>query len=219
MLALCARSAPPMPPAVGQLERSRARPPSKIPGGPSSARSLRLWGIFTGSPAGSMISPHDNPGRSFAPSSLRSSRVVAAIARPGVSDLHGGRRVGFVRASRLLVATALAALIGAPSLAAARILHLTCRDGVVPPRTWCPVGCRRPIRCDADEQCNGVCTFAIRLCGEVACLFTRAGRPPLCQGQDAIMQVRRASPPNEVMPAACARHGGRCAALRFPRRA
>ena len=75
-----------------------------------------------------------------------------------------------MRASRLLVATALAALLGAPSLAAARIVYLTCRDGVPPPRTLCPVGCSRPIRCDADAQCNAVCTFAIRVCGEVACL-------------------------------------------------
>jgi hypothetical protein len=27
----------------------------------------------------------------------------------------------------------------------------------------------RPLRCDADEQCDGICTFAIRVCGEVAC--------------------------------------------------
>jgi len=42
VLARCARSAPPMPPdPVGQLERSRARPPPHDPGGPSGARALR----------------------------------------------------------------------------------------------------------------------------------------------------------------------------------
>ena len=67
--------------------------------------------------------------------------------------------------STLLVVAALLA----PAVAASRVVRIACREGIAPPLPRCVVGCSRPVRCDADEQCNGICTFAIRVCGEVAC--------------------------------------------------
>ena len=66
--------------------------------------------------------------------------------------------------STLLVVAALLA-----PAAASRVVRIACREGIAPPLPRCVVGCSRPVRCDADEQCNGICTFAIRVCGEVAC--------------------------------------------------
>ena len=62
-----------------------------------------------------------------------------------------------------------AAAVLMPSGAAGRTVRAVCNDGVPPPRTLCVAGCSRPIRCDADQVCDGTCTFAIRVCGEVAC--------------------------------------------------
>jgi len=69
-----------------------------------------------------------------------------------------------------------AALFG-PAVAAARVVRLTCRDGIVPPLPRCVAGCSRPVRCDADEQCDRTCTVAIRVCGEVACFDHLVGVP------------------------------------------
>ncbi len=72
--------------------------------------------------------------------------------------------------ARSAPALLIAALL-APPVAAARVVRLLCRDGIPPPRLLCAEGCpSRPVRCDVDDQCNGVCTFAIRVCGEVACV-------------------------------------------------
>src|SRR3989454_8729827 len=67
--------------------------------------------------------------------------------------------------STLLVVAALLA----PAVAASRVVRIACREGIAPPLPRCVVECSRPVRCDADEQCNGIFTFAIRVCGEVAC--------------------------------------------------
>ena len=61
-------------------------------------------------------------------------------------------------------------VIAIPAFAAGRPIHLACHDGVPPPRTLCAAGCTRPYRCDVDAACDGVCTFALRVCGEVACV-------------------------------------------------
>ena len=62
-----------------------------------------------------------------------------------------------------------ASLLGIARTATARTVRLSCHDGVSPPRTLCPVGCSGPNLCDADDQCDGICTFAIRVCPEVTC--------------------------------------------------
>jgi len=73
--------------------------------------------------------------------------------------------------ARSAPALLIAAALLAPPVAAARVVRLLCRDGIPPPRLLCAEGCpSRPVRCDVDDQCNGVCTFAIRVCGEVACV-------------------------------------------------
>ena len=72
--------------------------------------------------------------------------------------------------ARSFPALLVVAALLAPAVAAARVVRVTCRDGVVPPLPRCKAGCTRPLRCDADGQCNGVCTFAIRVCGEVVCV-------------------------------------------------
>src|SRR5262245_4267799 len=78
---------------------------------------------------------------------------------------------GFMRPHRLIpMAMLLLALLAAASDTAARTVRFRCRDGVPPPRTLCRAGCLRPNRCDVDSQCNGACEFAIRVCGEVACV-------------------------------------------------
>lgn len=64
----------------------------------------------------------------------------------------------------------LVVLLGHAPGAAARVVRLTCRDGVPPPRTLCRAGCVRPVRCDVDVTCDAACTFAIRVCREVACV-------------------------------------------------
>jgi hypothetical protein len=77
---------------------------------------------------------------------------------------------------RLLSTAALVALLLGPSLAAARVLHFTCRDGVLVRRLSerrCHIlelgGPCGPV-CDTDQTCNGVCTFALRCPPEIACL-------------------------------------------------
>ena len=61
-------------------------------------------------------------------------------------------------------------VILAPSFASGHVVRAICRDGVPPPRVLCDINsCVRPVRCDAGNQCDGTCTFAIRSCGEVAC--------------------------------------------------
>ena len=72
--------------------------------------------------------------------------------------------------SRLLAA--LVALLVAPSLAPARVIHFTCRDGVLVRRLSerrCRVGEIGPCGplCDADQTCNGVCTFVLPICPPV----------------------------------------------------
>ena len=70
----------------------------------------------------------------------------------------------------LLAAGAVAALL-APSLATARIVHSTCIDGVlVHRRCRIPIaGLCRPV-CDADQTCNGVCTFVLPCSPVPACV-------------------------------------------------
>src|SRR5215467_10317927 len=61
-------------------------------------------------------------------------------------------------------------LLGTIPEARARTIRLACRDGIPPPRTLCVAGCERAHRCDVDTACNGECEFAIRVCGELACV-------------------------------------------------
>src|SRR5437763_4016098 len=77
---------------------------------------------------------------------------------------------------RLLSTAALVALFLAPSLSAARVLHFTCRDGVLARRLSerrCRIeelrGPCAPV-CVTDQTCNGVCTFALRCPPEIACV-------------------------------------------------
>src|SRR5262249_57833948 len=70
---------------------------------------------------------------------------------------------------RLTVVFSLA-LLGATPGAEARTVRLGCRDGIPPPRALCVAGCERQYRCDFDASCNGECEFAIRVCGELACV-------------------------------------------------
>lgn len=79
--------------------------------------------------------------------------------------------------ARSVPALLVAAAFLAPAVAAGRVVHLTCRDGIAPSLPRCPVGCSRPVRCDADERCDYICTFAIRVCGEVACSDHLASAP------------------------------------------
>ena len=67
-------------------------------------------------------------------------------------------------ASRLLVATVLAALLGTPASASARVVRVRCVDGLLS-----MLGRLGPRYCDMDEKTDGVCTFALPRCGEVAC--------------------------------------------------
>src|SRR5437667_357694 len=80
----------------------------------------------------------------------------------------GPRRGGTPMHARSLSTLLVVAALLAPA-AASRVVRIACREGIAPPLPRCVVGCSRPVRCDADEQCNGICTFAIRVCGEVAC--------------------------------------------------
>ena len=73
---------------------------------------------------------------------------------------------------RALVATVLAvSLFGGASTASA--IHVfVCHDKEAPRPILCPRGClpTQPVFCDADHQCNGVCTFVVRVCSpEVVC--------------------------------------------------
>src|SRR5207249_9352931 len=75
---------------------------------------------------------------------------------------------------RSLSTAALVALLLAPSLAAARVLHFTCRDGVLVRRLSerrCRIeefgGPCAPV-CDTDQTCNEVCAFALRCPPEIA---------------------------------------------------
>src|SRR3989442_15826654 len=72
--------------------------------------------------------------------------------------------VALVPASRLLVATVLAALLGTPASASARVVRVRCVDGLLS-----MLGRLGPRYCDMDEKTDGVCTFALPRCGEVAC--------------------------------------------------
>ncbi len=72
--------------------------------------------------------------------------------------------VALVPASRLLVATVLAALLGTPASASARVVRVRCVDGLLS-----MLGRLGPRYCDVDEKTDGVCTFALPRCGEVAC--------------------------------------------------
>ena len=75
-------------------------------------------------------------------------------------------------APRLIVAgSLLLALLAASSPASARRVHVACRDGVLSPPT-CPP--ERPClppnpTCDADQMCDGTCTFDFKVCREVTC--------------------------------------------------
>src|SRR5437867_12099971 len=64
----------------------------------------------------------------------------------------------------LLVASLALAITGS---ATASKIHLRCRDGVLV-RRLCAAGCPQPP-CDRDARCDGVCTFVLKVCGEVAC--------------------------------------------------
>jgi hypothetical protein len=64
----------------------------------------------------------------------------------------------------------LTALLGHALGVEARVVRVACRDGVPPPPTKCVAGCVRPVRCDTDVACDATCTFAIRVCGEFACV-------------------------------------------------
>ena len=60
-----------------------------------------------------------------------------------------------------------AALFAAAPSARARTLRRGCFDGVLV-RRLCVVGCQ-PLQCDVDQACDRLCTFALKVCGEVAC--------------------------------------------------
>jgi hypothetical protein len=79
--------------------------------------------------------------------------------------------------ARSFLALFVVAAFLAPAVGSARVVHLTCRDGIAPPLPRCKAGCSRPVRCDADERCDGISTFAIRVCGEVACSDHLVGVP------------------------------------------
>src|SRR5437773_5724307 len=72
--------------------------------------------------------------------------------------------VALVRPSRLPVAIVLAALLGAPADVSARVARVRCVDGLLS-----MLGRLGPRYCDVDEKTDGVCTFALPRCGEVAC--------------------------------------------------
>ena len=61
-----------------------------------------------------------------------------------------------MRASRLLVATMLAALLVAPANVSARVVRVRCVDGLLP-----MLGRLGPRYCDVDEKTDGVCTFSL----------------------------------------------------------
>src|SRR4029077_12366498 len=68
--------------------------------------------------------------------------------------------------SAILVVTVVLGLL-APTVAMARALR--CHDGVAPSPTSAAGTCRPACRCDADEQCDGVCTFVLCTGREFAC--------------------------------------------------
>ena len=71
-----------------------------------------------------------------------------------------------MRRAQLLLAPALIALLLANSTTAASRLF-KCRDGILAPPTRV---CRPPFcSCDADQACDGVCTFVIPVFCEVTC--------------------------------------------------
>ena len=66
--------------------------------------------------------------------------------------------------ARSLLAPGLLAALLIPALAAGRVVRAPCRDGI-PPRILCASGkCSRPVQCDTDGQCNGVCTYVLHVC-------------------------------------------------------
>jgi len=76
-----------------------------------------------------------------------------------------------------LAVVVLSLLVGTTSPAHSRVVRVACRDGVPPPVTKCVAGCTRGVRCDTDLTCDARCTFAIRVCGEVACFDHLAAVP------------------------------------------
>jgi len=65
---------------------------------------------------------------------------------------------------RSLLGAASVVVVLAPALAAARVVRAPCRDGVLPPALKCVAGCARPASCDTDRQCDGTCTYLLRVC-------------------------------------------------------
>jgi hypothetical protein len=61
----------------------------------------------------------------------------------------------------VVVATA---LLGVPGDVSARVVHMHCLDGLLP-----TLGRRVARDCDMDGVTDGVCTFALRRCGQLNC--------------------------------------------------
>jgi len=66
------------------------------------------------------------------------------------------------RALPVVVATA--ALLGVVGEVSARVIHVHCLDGLLP-----TIGKRVPRYCDVDGLTDGICTFALRRCGQLNC--------------------------------------------------
>jgi len=110
-----------------------------------------------------------------------------------------------MRAFGLICITALVALLVAPTMAAGRAVHLTCRDGVPAPFPGVcasPLAC--PTFCDRDRACDGVCTFRPFVLGSA----TRVCFDSPCQvpvGEKRVMRVTVAAEKTEVV-LRCRRH-------------
>ena len=94
--------------------------------------------------------------RATASISVRSVVRTRADWKDGLNELSGAPAHGL----RGLAAR------GGPS-APARTVSRGCFDGVLV-RRLCVVGCQ-PLQCDVDQACDGLCTFALKVCGEIAC--------------------------------------------------
>jgi hypothetical protein len=69
---------------------------------------------------------------------------------------------------------ALVATVAISSSGAEGVIRAPCRDGVPPVNAGCAPGtCARPVQCDTDRECNGVCTYDLHVCPRA-----RTRRPP-----------------------------------------
>ncbi len=99
----------------------------------------------------------------------------------------------------LLAVAALVALLAPAPEAQSRVVRRACRDGVPPVLTRCVAGCSRLVRCDVDLACDRTCTFAIRVCGEVACVDDLVPVPVGSRGTHTVATMPGARPTRFVL--------------------